>query len=461
MTTKQKLFGTDGIRGVANHYPLTPEIALQIGKAVAHHLRNGDKPEVVIGKDTRLSGYMLENALTAGLVAGGAKVFLVGPLPTPAIAHITRSFAANAGIMITASHNPANHNGIKIFDKDGFKLTDEAEKEIENFVLEDLEKRGHEQDIDEPIGKARRIDDARGRYIEYAKSTIKNCSLKGLKIVLDCANGAAYSVSPVIFQELGAEVIVLNNDPDGKNINEECGALYPEVISRTVKEYGADLGIALDGDADRVIMVDEDGKNVDGDHLLAIIAIDMKRKGVLIKNTVVGTQYTNRGFDEAMTKKNIKVERVENGDRHILERVKKKGYILGGEQSGHIILFDHGPTGDGTITALHILRIMQQSKKRLGELATCMISWPQETWSIEVSEKRPLETLSKVKETIKKGEELLGADGRIFIRYSGTEQKARIMVEAKESSLITTLVDEIENAFKKEGILEGKKGEEE
>jgi phosphoglucosamine mutase len=447
----RELFGTDGIRGTANTHPMTPEVALQLGKVIARHFRNGKKPKVVIGKDTRLSGYLFENALTAGLVSAGATVYLVGPMPTPAVAHITRSFAADAGIMITASHNPAAHNGIKIFNSEGFKLPDDEEELIEKEILENIETRGIDTS-EEQIGKAIRIDDARGRYIEFAKSSIRSKSLKGLKILLDCANGAAYHITPVIFKELGAEVITLNNQPDGLNINKECGATYPEVIAAGVKEHQCDVGIALDGDADRLIMVDEEGKEVNGDHLLAIIALEMKKEGKLKGNAIVGTQYTNMGLDEAMATAGIEVIRVSNGDRYILEELRKKKLNLGGEQSGHIIIFDHATTGDGTIAALHILKMLTTTGKKLSELATCMQSWPQETRSITVTEKRPLESLARVAGAITDAERHLGDDGRLLVRYSGTEQKARIMVEAKDSSLIPQLIAKIEEAFREEGL---------
>jgi len=446
--TQRALFGTDGIRGIANKHPMTPEIALQVGKAVARRFRNGNAPVVVLGKDTRLSGYLFENALTAGLLAEGATVLLVGPMPTPAIAHIVKSFAADAGIMLTASHNPAEHNGIKIFDNQGFKLPDEVEEAIERSVLEKLGSADKDRhDSDEQIGKAYRIDDAKGRYIEYAKSTIKNQSLKGVKLVLDCANGAAYKVAPIIFKELGAEVITLNDAPDGMNINRGCGALHPEVISAAVLAHGADIGIALDGDADRIIMVDEAGKEVDGDHLLAILALDLKRRNQLAKSTVVGTQYTNKGFDEAMERAGISVIRVENGDRYIIEQLRQHGYTLGGEQSGHIVLFDHAATGDGTLAGLHILRIMRERSKKLSELATCMSRWPQLVKSLPVKEKTPIAQLPKVVAAIADAEKALGQDGRVFVRYSGTEQKVRIMVEAKDGSALTELVMNIAGAF--------------
>ncbi len=426
---RRELFGTDGIRGVANQHPMTAEVALQVGKAVARYLA-GKRGRVVIGKDTRLSGYLFENALTAGLCAAGATTLLVGPLPTPAIAHITRSFAADAGIMITASHNPASHNGIKIFDNQGYKLSDEKEALIEKTALENL-RRGEESKENGAIGKARRIEDARGRYIEFAKGTIKNASLKGLKICLDCANGAAYSVAPVILQELGAEVITLNAEPDGTNINEGCGALHPGVVATAVKEHEADAGIALDGDADRLIMTDEQGRVIDGSQLLALLATRLKRKERLAGETIVTTLYANSGLDEAMRAEGIAVTRVENGDRYVAEEMRKHGYTLGGEQSGHLILGEHATTGDGMIAALHILTILKEEGGALSRLARRFTPWPQLLLSVPVKKKTPIEQVPRVKEAVEEAARLLHPEGRVKVRYSGTEEKARIMIEAK------------------------------
>jgi phosphoglucosamine mutase len=451
MATERVLFGTDGIRGIANRYPMTPEVALQLGKAVARSFRNGKSPVVVIGKDTRLSGYLFENALTAGLCAAGATVYLVGPMPTPAVAHITRSFAADAGIMITASHNPAEHNGIKLFDAEGFKLPDEQEQKIERLMLESLKKLGN----DEPeghIGKAHRIDDARGRYIEFAKATIRNRSLSGLKVVLDCANGAAYSVTPLILRELGADVIALNDEPDGLNINLGCGALHPEAVREALLANKADIGIALDGDADRAMLVDERGELLDGDRVLGIVAPDLRKRGRLASDTIVGTVYSNSGLDESLARSGIKVVRVENGDRYVTEEMRRKGYSLGGEQSGHIIFLEYTTTGDGTIAALQVLRIMKESGKRLSELASGMTRWPQRTVSVAVREKVPFEQLPKVRAAIAQAGVALGASGRVLVRYSGTERKVRVMVEAKESTALDAPMDSILRAFKEEGV---------
>lgn len=441
----RKLFGTDGIRGIANRSPMTPEIALQFGKAVARSFRNGRHPVIVVGKDTRLSGYIFESALTAGLCAAGAKVFLVGPLPTPAIAHLTKSFAADAGIVITASHNPAAHNGLKLFDADGYKLPDEQEEAIEELIHKGLATGS--TDSDDPIGKAKRIEDARGRYIEFAKATIKSRSLTGLRVVLDCANGAAYSVAPVILDELGADVVVLNNTPDGENINDGCGATHPEVIRAAVVEHGADVGIALDGDADRVIMVDEHGNDINGDHILALCAVELAAAGRLAQDTVVVTDYTNLGFDEAMARAGITTLRVQNGDRYVIEAMRERGCVLGGEQSGHIIFNEFVTTGDGTIAALQVLNAMKTREQPLSKLASCFVPWPQLLRSVPVREKRPVEKLPETSEAIRAASAELGQNGRVFVRYSGTEQKARILVEGKDAVAVKRHTDAIATAF--------------
>lgn len=448
-----KLFGTDGMRGTANVFPMTPEMSLRVGKAVAHVFRNCSKgkcskPKFVIGKDTRISGYMFENALTAGLVSMGADVVLVGPMPTPAIAHLTKSLNANAGIVISASHNPAEDNGIKIFSGDGFKLPDDIEEEIEKHLLD--------RDINaehikaEMIGKATRVNDARGRYIEFSKNSIGNMSLNKIKVVLDCANGAAYSVAPSIFEELGAEVVVLNNTPDGLNINKNCGAMHPEKMQETVKKNKADLGIALDGDADRVIVCDEKGNNVDGDRIIAISAIDLKEKGKLKNNTVVATVMANKGFEVAMKERNIKVVSTKVGDRYVIEEMRKNNYNLGGEQSGHIIFLDEVTTGDGIISGLQILRIMKETGKSLSELAKCMKTFPQTLINIDVKKKPEIETLKNVSVKIKEIEKKLGETGRLLVRYSGTQNICRVMIEGKNKKEIEKYAKLIADAIKKE-----------
>jgi phosphoglucosamine mutase len=447
----RKLFGTDGIRGKSNIFPMTADLALKLGQAAAvvfkRHTNKDRDVKVVIGKDTRKSGYIFEYALTAGLCSMGVDVHLVGPMPTPAISHLTKSFAADFGVVISASHNPADDNGIKFFDREGFKLPDEFEEEIEGIM---------ESGIDTSsitgiaVGRAIRIDDAAGRYIEYTKNSIKNMSLAGLRIVLDCANGAAYKVAPPIFRELGADVIVMNNSPNGLNINKDCGSLHPEVIKQAVKASKADIGIALDGDADRVIMVDESGNDVDGDHIIAMCATDMKRRGKLNQDTVVVTVMTNIGFDIAMKKAGIKVIKAQVGDRYVVDEMRKGNYTLGGEQSGHIIFFSRSTTGDGTLSALQVLALMKYSKKKLSELAKCMTSYPQVLKNIRVKEKKPIESMSNVVKAIADAEKALCDDGRVLVRYSGTENKCRVMIEGKDQAEIEKLAEIIINKIKAE-----------
>ena len=426
----RKLFGTDGIRGKANTYPITPEMALFIGKATAAHLGGNqyDKHRrVIVGKDTRLSGYMLESAITSGILSVGVDVLAVGPMPTPAVAHLTKSMGAVCGVMITASHNPASDNGIKIFGSDGFKLPDTVENEIERRI--------DQSDFGKPlaserIGKAFRIDDARGRYIEFTKSSIKNCSLAGMKIVVDCANGACYSIAPLVLRELGADVVEIGVQPNGYNINLKCGALYPDAMCRMVRECGADAGIALDGDADRVIFCDENGQIVNGDQIIGMLALDYKLRGKLAGDTVVVTGMSNLGLHKAMKDAGINVEVTDVGDRYVIERMKEGNFNVGGEQSGHIIFMDYATTGDGLISALHVLKYMKHSEKKLSELASFMQVFPQEIISLPVTEKRPLEELSLLPQTIRKCVEDLGSSGRVIVRYSGTENKIRLLVEA-------------------------------
>ena len=446
----EKLFGTDGIRGVANIFPMTPEMVLNVGKATAHVFKEKcgkKKPKFVIGKDTRLSGYMIENALTSGILSVGADVLLVGSMPTPAIAYLTKSLNADAGIVLSASHNPAEDNGIKIFNADGYKLSDDVENEIEKYVLtEDVKTEHIRGDL---IGKACRVDDAKEKYIEFVKASVKSINLKGLKIVLDCANGAAYDSAPHVFRELGAEVVVLNDRPDGLNINLDCGALHPEEMMEIVKREKADIGIALDGDADRVIVCDEKGKNVDGDHIIAICAIYMKEKGTLKGNGVVVTIMTNKGFDIAMDKENINVVKTKVGDRYVIDEMKKKGYVLGGEQSGHIIFSDYATTGDGLISALQLLKVMKEKGEKLSKLAECMKSLPQVLINIDVKKKKDIDKL-EAKESIKKAEKSLGKKGRVLVRYSGTQSLCRVMIEGESKREIGQMAENIANAIKKE-----------
>ncbi|MBQ9788079.1 MAG: phosphoglucosamine mutase [Lentisphaeria bacterium] len=447
----RKLFGTDGIRGRANSYPITVDVALQVGKAVGRYFASNSNgiARVIVGKDTRLSGYMLETALTSGLLSMGVDVLAVGPMPTPAVAHLTRSMGCVCGIMITASHNPACDNGIKIFSSEGFKLPDEVEAEIESMILD--ESLIFTKSFDNSrIGKAYRLDDARGRYIEFAKSSIKNMSLKGLKMVLDCANGAAYSIAPLIFRELGAEVIEFAVSPNGLNINENCGATHVEELARLVKENSADVGIALDGDADRVIFCDENGEIVNGDRIIGMIALDYAERGKLVNNSIVVTSMSNLGLHRAMQEKNIKVEVTDVGDRYVIERMKTGASNIGGEQSGHIIFMDYATTGDGIISALHVLKLMNRKGRKLSQLAEFMTVFPQEICSLAVKKKVPIHELKLLPSEIKRCEEALGNSGRVIVRYSGTENKIRLLVEAEKASDVEFWISELSNAVTKE-----------
>jgi phosphoglucosamine mutase len=445
-----KLFGTDGIRGQANRYPIVPELVLKLGKAIAAVLDTGGKAKrrALIGKDTRLSGYMLETALTSGLVSAGMDVMLVGPIPTPSVAHLTRSMNATVGIMLTASHNPFDDNGIKIFDAEGFKLRDEIEAEIEDLVLDQELVTDHI--CSSGLGKVIRIDDARGRYIEFAKATIGNQSLDGLKLVLDCANGAAYQIGPWIFRELGAKVIKASVEPDGYNINDGCGALHPQFVGGLVRKHQADVGIAFDGDADRVIFCDDSGNVVDGDRILAMFARDYKERGLLAKDTVVVTIMSNLGLHEALKKWDMRVVTTPVGDRNVIERMRAEGYTLGGEKSGHIIFMDHATTGDGSISALQVLKLMKRKGRSLAELADCMEEYPQKVLSLAVREKPPLEELPRLFKVMRDCEEALQDVGRIVVRYSGTEPKMRLLVEAREQALVDHWIEELSTTARQE-----------
>ncbi len=431
-----KLFGTDGIRGRANEFPITPEVALSVGQAVATALRSDDphRNRVVIGKDTRISGYMLETALTAGLVSSGMDVYLPGPLPTPAIAHLTKSMGCAAGIMLTASHNPFEDNGLKIFGPDGFKLNDALEATIEGHILGEA---GDTHSVPPAeIGKAYRIEDARGRYIEYAKQTADNISLHGLKIVVDCGHGAAYFIAPLIFRELGAEVIKTGCTPDGVNINDDCGALHPEHAGELVRAHGADLGISFDGDADRVIFTDAEGNPVSGDRILALSALALKEQGRLRGNTIAVTVMSNLGLHDAMQKQGIKVLTTAVGDRSVIEALRENDHSFGGENSGHLIFADHATTGDGILSALQVLGMMKRRGASLAELADCMSEFPQKLVNLPVSSKPPLETLPGLSKTMAEAETALGDSGRQLIRYSGTENKIRVLVEHRDAAMV-------------------------
>lgn len=440
---KRKLFGTDGVRGRANLFPMTCEMALALGKATATLLKKKEgRHRVVIGKDTRLSCYMFENALIAGLCSMGVDTLMVGPLPTPGVAFITRAYRADAGIVISASHNPYHDNGIKIFNEEGFKLSDHLEAEMEEMIH-----KGHfDQHLpgDNAVGKNRRIQDADGRYIEFVKATFpKGKTLKGLKVVLDCANGAAHRVAPLAFQELDAEVFVYGNEPDGTNINHKCGSLYPQLIQKKVIDHQAHVGIALDGDADRVIMVDEEGNIIDGDTILAIAAYALKKNKALKNERVVATIMTNLAVVRFLESLGIQVLLSKVGDRYVIQDMLHHHALLGGEQSGHLIFLDHNTTGDGLVTALQVLCIMLQENVSLSKLASCVKKFPQALLNIAVAQKPPLDTLTSVKEAIGKVEAILGKEGRVLVRYSGTENLCRVMVEGPKEGLINELACEI------------------
>ena len=446
----KKLFGTDGVRGVANVYPMTTEMAMQLGRAAAYIFKGGRKRRhrIVIGKDTRLSGYMLENALVAGICSMGVDVLQVGPLPTPGIANITSSMRADAGVVISASHNAFQDNGIKFFSADGFKLPDELELKIERLI--ESKKIDALRPTATEVGKAYRIEDAAGRYIVFLKNTFpQEMDLSGLKIVLDCANGAAYKVAPAVFEELGAEVITYGVSPNGVNINAGYGSLHPEIISEAVKLHRADIGIALDGDADRVIVCDEFGNEVDGDHIMAICASDMLKRKLLKKKTLVATVMSNMGLDIALRKAGGKIIKTDVGDRYVVEAMRKGGYNLGGEQSGHMIFLDYSTTGDGILSALQLLAVMRREEKTLSELAEIMIPLPQVLSNTRVREKVDIYSIADVAAKIKDVEEKLGNEGRVLIRYSGTEPLLRVMIEGQDKYEITTWANDICDLVKK------------
>ncbi len=451
----RKLFGTDGIRGIANVDPMTGEMAMQLGRATAYIFKNREgRHRIVIGKDTRLSGYMLETALASGICSMGVDVLLVGPLPTPGIAFITTSMRADAGVVISASHNPFYDNGIKIFSRDGFKLPDALEAKIEELIFSDS--------IDslrptaEEVGKAYRIEDAVGRYIVFLKNTFPNdLTLDGLKIVLDCANGAAYKVAPAVLGELGADVIPMGVEPNGENINLDCGSLCPEKVSELVVQNHAHLGMALDGDGDRMVFVDQRGKIVDGDHIMAICAIDMAEQGRLKNKSLVTTVMSNMGLDISLGKRGIRVVRTAVGDRYVVEEMVSGGYNLGGEQSGHTIFLDYNTTGDGILTALQTLSIMVRKGRSLDELAQMMAPLPQVQFNAKIDREIDVLGMPEIRRKIKSIEGELGKLGRILTRYSGTEPVLRVMLEGKDEDKIARmgreLVEAIEQAMESVG----------
>lgn len=461
---KPRLFGTDGIRGTANRFPMTSEVALQVGAATAQVLlaRAGGakrthypKPRIIIGKDTRLSCYMIEQALTSGICSMGADVLLTGPLPTPAIAFLVQDMRADAGIVVSASHNGYQDNGIKIFDHQGFKLPDEVEHQIEALVWAALERKaGVGEDggfpVNERIGRTRRLEDAAGRYLVNLKNTLpENFHLQDVPVVVDCANGAAYKVGPTLFHELGAKVITRGCEPNGTNINKGVGALFPEVAAGAVVEFGACVGVSLDGDADRLILSDETGAIVNGDQIMGICALEMKKQGLLAKDTVVSTPMSNMGLEIFLKQNGIKLVRANVGDRYVVEEMKKHGYSFGGEQSGHLIFGQHGLTGDGLLAALMVLEIMNRTGKPLSELKKAVPMLPQVREDVRVREKKAVEDLPAVKELIDAAEAELAGKGRVFVRYSGTEPLIRVMLEGEDMALIRAHAKKIAAAFTK------------
>ncbi|HEX4263075.1 MAG TPA: phosphoglucosamine mutase [Verrucomicrobiae bacterium] len=457
MNPPKKIFGTDGVRGVANIEPVTAETALRLGRAAGHVFKNLEsqargrgRHKIVLGKDTRLSGYMLENAISSGILSMGVDVLFIGPLPTPGVAYVTRSLRADAGIVITASHNPYADNGIKFFRADGYKLDDKVEDQIENLVFS-----GEIETIRptaEAIGKAVRIDDALGRYIEYAKSSFpRGMNLEGMRVVVDCAHGAAYKSTPCVLRELGADVVVYGNQPDGMNINKDCGSMHPEQMCQKVREHQACLGIAHDGDADRVLLCDETGALIDGDDIMAIAGLEMLAQGTLGEKTVVSTVMSNAGLEAVITQAGGKIIRTSVGDKNVIDEMLRNGFNLGGEQSGHMIFRDYGTTGDGLVAALQMLRIMKSRDMALSRLAKCWTRFPQLVTNIRVREKRPFEELDGVIKLVADAEtELKGQGGRLLLRYSGTEPKARLLLEGRDKAALEKWSAKILEAIKKQ-----------
>jgi len=436
---KRKYFGTDGVRGLANTFPMTPDIALKLGAAAGRHFRKDQKQHrVVIGKDTRRSSYMFENALTAGFTSTGMDVYLLGPVPTPAVGVLTRSMRADVGVMISASHNSYLDNGIKFFGPDGFKLSDKVELKIEELLDNDIEYADSQN-----IGMAKRIDDALGRYMEFAKSAFpRKKLLNGLKVVVDCANGAAYKAAPIVLWELGAEVISIGVDPNGYNINKDCGSTYPQNAANAVLEHGADVGICLDGDADRLILIDDKGNIADGDQLMGLIASQWSSNRQLAKNTLVATVMSNMGLERHLNSLDIKLLRTNVGDRYVVEEMQRSGYNLGGEQSGHIVMTDYATTGDGLMAALQFLNALVESKCSSSELVKVFEPMPQLLKNVRLNDTFSLDNL-KVQDSIKAGEDAFGSIGRLLIRKSGTEPLLRVMGECEDPKLLKSVVENI------------------
>ncbi len=442
-----RLFGTDGVRGVANIEPMTVETAVRLGRSAAHVFRGGThRHRILIGKDTRLSGYMLESALVAGICSMGVDAILVGPLPTPGIAFATRSLRADAGIVISASHNPYMDNGIKFFNRDGYKLPDKLEEEIEDLTFT-----GRIDDVRptaDSVGKAFRVDDVAGRYVEFLKGTLpRGFTLDGMRVVVDAAHGAAYRVGPAVMAELGADVIALGTSPSGTNINDGVGSMHAQAAASRVREGAADVGVCLDGDADRCVLVDSDGNLIDGDHVLAICANAWKDKGDLRHDTVVATVMSNLGLDLALREIDVKVERTDVGDRHVVAKMRSGGFCIGGEQSGHTVFLDFNTTGDGLITALQVLQVMRETGRSLSELAASMQPLPQVLKNVDVADRRPIEELPEVLAAIREAESSLGERGRVLVRYSGTQAMARVMVEGEDAGQIASLASDIVSAL--------------
>jgi phosphoglucosamine mutase len=457
MSSPKKIFGTDGVRGTANVEPVTAETALKLGRAAAYVFKNLERQsrgrgrhKIVIGKDTRLSGYMLENAISSGILSMGVDVLFIGPLPTPGVAYATRSLRADAGIVITASHNPYADNGIKFFRADGYKLDDKIEGKIEDLVFS-----GEIENIRptaDAIGKAVRIDDALGRYIEFAKASFpRGLTLEGVRIVVDCAHGAAYKSTPCVLRELGAEIIIYGNQPDGMNINCDCGSMHPEAVCRKVVEHKAHLGIAHDGDADRVLLCDEKGNLIDGDDIMAIAALDMLAQKTLAEKTLVTTVMSNAGLEAAIKSAGGRVIRTAVGDRNVIDEMLRGGFNFGGEQSGHLIFRDFSTTGDGLVAALQVLRIVKAKQTPLSKLAKCWTRFPQLISNIRVREKKPFEQLDGVAQLVGEAEaELKKQDGRLLLRYSGTEPKARLLLEGRDAKALEKWSQKIISAIQKQ-----------
>lgn len=432
----KKLFGTDGVRGVANMHPMTPEMAMALGQAIARTFQHAKTTHrIIIGKDTRRSSYMIELAIASGLCSMGSNAVLLGPISTPGVAFLTKAMRADVGVMISASHNPFYDNGIKFFDRDGYKLSDEIEMRVEKTVADGI--RPEDRPVREAIGKAYRVDDAIGRYVEFVKATFpKELTLDGVKVVIDCAHGAAYKLAPMALWELGAEVVAMGGKPNGMNINDLCGALYPKSMCRAVVEEKAKVGLALDGDADRVILCDENGEIVDGDKIIALCALELKNKKQLGKNCVVGTILTNMGVENYLSEQGISLVRTKVGDRYIIESMRENGFLLGGEPSGHLIFAKHSTTGDGLIAALQVLSIMVQTGKKLSELVKDIPLFPQISCNIKVKERRPLESVVPLQTALSDLEKRSGKKMRAVVRYSGTEPLLRLMIEGESQALI-------------------------